>query len=287
MGVEPADAFASAAIEWAAGGPGQPLVDAAVDALVAGIDSPTLRILAGAGHANADAEATELAPKVFKELGMHVDERLSPSAIVAGARQKARRFLDEGGSPRQLAQDVWRMYVNARYPAELSAWAGLDDWYDMLDTGVIAGDPADAAAAVTEAARALVDGRPCEPAPLQRLFTGGDDGRAPTLANPATPATPVTHVTESRRLVRLWWVPLAFSAVVTAFIFVVALSAIGWEAFDPDFGAVFLFVAAVSYFCAGVAFAGQVAADWRERRRGRETPDRARMLADEQALIDR
>lgn len=172
MGREPSEIFAEAAIDWAAGGRGQPLVDAAAEALVAGLDSPTLRILAGARRANADLEATELGPTVFEELGIQIHDRLSPEAIIAGARQKARRFLSEGGSPRQFAKDLWRMYASAGYPQELSAWSGLDDWYDMLDSRVIAGPIADVDVAVTEAARDLVDGLPIEQPPLGRLFTG-------------------------------------------------------------------------------------------------------------------
>ena len=56
------DALAEAGVTWAAGGRGQPLVDAAAEALAAGVDSPTLRVLAGAPRATADEEATELAP---------------------------------------------------------------------------------------------------------------------------------------------------------------------------------------------------------------------------------
>lgn len=61
--------FTRAAVDWAGGGRGQPLVDAAADALAAGVDSPTLRVLAGAPRAAADEEATELTLLVFEELG--------------------------------------------------------------------------------------------------------------------------------------------------------------------------------------------------------------------------
>jgi hypothetical protein len=41
------DSLTEVAIEWAAGGRGQLLVDAAAEALADGLDSPTLRELAG------------------------------------------------------------------------------------------------------------------------------------------------------------------------------------------------------------------------------------------------
>jgi hypothetical protein len=169
------DAFAGAAIDWAAGGRGQALVDAAVDALVAGIDSPTLRVLAGAPRAVADEEATELAPLVFEELGVTVPERLSSEAFVEGARQSAGRWLDEGGSARALANEMWRSYAAAGYPDELAVWSGLGDWYDMLADGVISGREEDADAAVFEAARAFVERRPSEPA-LSEVVVGPDQG---------------------------------------------------------------------------------------------------------------
>lgn len=168
---EEREAFMRAAVDWAAGGRGQPLVDAAADALVAGLDTPTLRVLAGAPHAAADEEATELAPLVFEELGISVHERLSPQAIVDGGRQLARRFLVDGDSPRALAKDLYGMYVAAGYPDELAEWSGFDDWYDMLEGGVIAGRIEDADAAVVDTARALADGRPSKHVPLD-VFSG-------------------------------------------------------------------------------------------------------------------
>lgn len=50
----PLTEFNEAAIEWAAGGRGQGLVDAAAIALAEGLDSKTLRVLAGAPRRFAD-----------------------------------------------------------------------------------------------------------------------------------------------------------------------------------------------------------------------------------------
>ncbi len=52
--------FREEAIEWAVGGRGQEIVDAAAMALAEGLDSPSLRVLAGAPHSTADEEAAEL-----------------------------------------------------------------------------------------------------------------------------------------------------------------------------------------------------------------------------------
>jgi hypothetical protein len=149
-------AFTEAAIEWAGGGRGQPLVDAAAEALASGLDSPTLRILAGAPRSAADDEASTFAPDVFEELGLCVHLRMSTEAMIDRARLKARWFLAGRGSPRTLTSELWWIYKEAGYPAELADWSGLDDWYDMLESGVIKGTLADVDKAVSETARALV-----------------------------------------------------------------------------------------------------------------------------------
>jgi hypothetical protein len=164
-------AFTEAAVDWAGGGRGQPLVDAAAQALVDGLDSPTLRILAGAVHGTAEDEARDLAPTVFEELGIAVNDRLSPDAIVEASRQDARRFLANGGSTREFARDMWHRYALSDYADALSPWSGLDDLYDMLEHGVIAGRAEDVDAATIEAARALVERRQPEPFTLGALLT--------------------------------------------------------------------------------------------------------------------
>lgn len=44
----PIEQFTEAAVDWAGGGPGHVIVDAAAAALAEGLDSPSLRVLAGA-----------------------------------------------------------------------------------------------------------------------------------------------------------------------------------------------------------------------------------------------
>ena len=157
------DAFADAAVAWAAGGDARLLVAAAADALVAGLDTPTLRVLAGAPRATADQEAIDLAPVVFEELGLRVHDRMSTEAFVDGARHLARRFVARGGSARELARAIYRMYAAADYPHELIVWSGLDDWYDMIENGVMTNWP-EADAITIEAARDLADGPVLGPA---------------------------------------------------------------------------------------------------------------------------
>jgi hypothetical protein len=156
------DAFRDAGVTWAGTGYGKPLVDAAAEALAVGLDTPTLRVLAGAPARFADEEASEYAPDAFEELGLDIPEKLSEEAYLELARLKAREFLQQDGSARQLAVELYRLYVNSDYRPELGDFSGLDDWYGLLDEGLVQGDPADVDSAVRESAQRLVQGLPSQ-----------------------------------------------------------------------------------------------------------------------------
>jgi hypothetical protein len=169
--------FYCAALEWAAGGRGQAIVDAAANALVDGLDTPALRFLAGATHSAADSEAPEWVPKAAAELGLTIPERLSTDAYIRASRLHASRFLADRADPRSFAQTGYRLYVAAGYPAELAVFSGLDDWYDMLTTGVIAGDVRDADEATASAAEELAAGQLAGAVPLGDRFVMSDTGQ--------------------------------------------------------------------------------------------------------------
>ncbi|MEZ5216368.1 MAG: hypothetical protein R2715_07210 [Ilumatobacteraceae bacterium] len=166
------DAFREAAIAWAAGGRGQPLVDAAAEALAAGLDSPTLRVLAGTPRFSADEEVLELAPVTFAELGLDIETRLSSAAFIEGGRQLARSFLAGDVDARRLTKLLTGLYVEAGYPAELNTWMGLDDYYDMIRDGVVTGSVDAIDAEVADAANDLASGRPRVPVSIGSLFVG-------------------------------------------------------------------------------------------------------------------
>ena len=169
-GANSRSAFREAAIAWAAGGRGQPLVDAAAEALAAGLDSPTLRVLAGTPHSSADAEASELAEATFNELGLDIESRLSSAALIEGARQLARRFIAGEMEARELARLLYGLYVGADYPAELNTWSGFDDHYDLVRDGVISGSAEEIDVQVAAAARDLAEGRQSTPVSIGSLF---------------------------------------------------------------------------------------------------------------------
>ena len=162
--------FREEAIEWAVGGRGQEIVDAAAMALAEGLDSPSLRVLAGAPHSTADEEASELAPLAFRELGLDVKQRLSPEAFVDGARQEAQRLLDGVITERELARRLAPFCVSAGYPRELSTWIGLDDYYDLIESGVINASPSVLDKDVLAAAEDLVNHRQGRPATIASIL---------------------------------------------------------------------------------------------------------------------
>ncbi len=151
-------ALLDAGTVWAATGHGQPMVDGAAAALVAGVDSPTLRILAGAPARSADQEATELAGDVFAELGLALPTKFSEEAYVALARLKAQQFLDGELSARQLANELWGIYSASDDNPALAAASGLGDWYSLLDDGGIPSDEAAVDARVRACAEELASG---------------------------------------------------------------------------------------------------------------------------------
>jgi hypothetical protein len=170
--------FREEAIEWAVGGRGQRIVDAAAMALADGLDSPSLRMLAGAPHSAADEEASELAPLTFRELGLDIKDRLSPEAYVDSARQEAQRLLDGVITERELARRLSRFCAPAGYPAELSTWMGLDDYCDLIDEGVLNLSPSVLDEEARAAAEELVNHRP------SRAVTIGSILQAPAVASP-------------------------------------------------------------------------------------------------------
>jgi hypothetical protein len=158
------DTFEREALAWAAGGRGKPLVDAAANALANGLDSSSLRMLAGATSKAADEEADEWAARAFEELGLTIHERFSSKAIVEFARLRATEFLQSKGtngeeSPRLLAAELYRYYVASEYDDRLAAWSGFDTEFQMIEDRVITGSESDLVRAMSLELEALTGNR--------------------------------------------------------------------------------------------------------------------------------
>ncbi|MFB7179808.1 hypothetical protein ACFCYI_19155 [Streptomyces sp. NPDC056257] len=138
---------------WSVGEiPASDVVSAACDALVAGLDSPGLRVLSACTRAEADYDVHDLLPQALDELGLVLHPATSEAGQEAAARALARRMLAGELRPWELT-----FRINRRYGHELpltARLAELDDEYAFLEFG---GDRAAAEidAEVTAEARRL------------------------------------------------------------------------------------------------------------------------------------
>ncbi|WP_318197728.1 hypothetical protein [Streptomyces sp. MCL20-2] len=146
------------------------IVDAACDALVAGLDTPGLRILAARTRAEADYDVHDLLPPALDELGLTFRPAADEAAQEAVVRALARRMLAGDLEPRELT-----FRIHQRYGHELpltERLAELDDEYDILEYGDRTVDQVDAE--VTAEARRLA-ARPRVPAEPQGVPGVGDE----------------------------------------------------------------------------------------------------------------
>ncbi|CAL9376750.1 hypothetical protein [Streptomyces sp. enrichment culture] len=135
------------------------VVTAACDALVAGLDSPALRILAACTRAEADHDVPDLLPPALGELGLTFCTVGSPAAREAAVRALALQMLAGELTPREPASRIHRRFGHELPPAE--RLAELDDEYDLLELGHGDGTPGQLDADVrAEALRLLFSGLP-------------------------------------------------------------------------------------------------------------------------------
>ncbi|MFI9493954.1 MULTISPECIES: hypothetical protein [Streptomyces] len=109
------------------------VVTAACDALVAGLDSPALRILAACTRTEADYDVPDLLTPALDELGLTFHPAGSVAGQEAAARALAARMLAGELTPRELAFRVHQRFGHELPLAE--QLANLDDDYDVLEHG--------------------------------------------------------------------------------------------------------------------------------------------------------
>ncbi|WDM16015.1 hypothetical protein J3S85_33680 [Streptomyces lavenduligriseus] len=129
-----ADDLQDLAVLWSIGeARAQDVVEVACAALVAGLDSPTLRVLAGCTRAEAEYDVPDLLPVVLDELGLVFYPRDSEAGREAAARALAHQLLAGRLTPRELA-----LRIHQRFGHQLSLaerLAELDDEYDIVEYG--------------------------------------------------------------------------------------------------------------------------------------------------------
>ncbi|APU43496.1 hypothetical protein [Streptomyces sp. TN58] len=109
------------------------VVNSACDALVAGLDTPSLRILAACTRAEADYDVHDLLPPALAELGLTLHPASGETGQEAAVRAIARRMLAGELQPWELTFRIHRRYGHELPLAE--RLAELDDEYGMLEDG--------------------------------------------------------------------------------------------------------------------------------------------------------
>ena len=134
--------------------PSERVVDAATDALAAGLDSQSLRVLAGTLERDATVEVPGLFPRVMAEIGLPFYHRGSPDGQLVAARAMARDLLRGAVSSRELAARMHRVFGHDAHDL-IEPLVSLDDAYDTIVFG--GADEADLDQAMLEAAQRLLD----------------------------------------------------------------------------------------------------------------------------------
>ena len=125
---------------WAVkpGGDTEPVIRAACDALVVGLDGPNLVSLASTSFGPIDWDFQDVLKGALAELGQPFDEPGSAGAQVAAVGALARRVLRGELTPREFASWAHRNIGHQGAP-ELQALVDLDDLYDGVEDGWGAG----------------------------------------------------------------------------------------------------------------------------------------------------
>jgi hypothetical protein len=109
------------------------VITSACNALVAGLDSPALRMLAACTRAEADYDVPDLLPPALDELGLTFYPVGTPAGQEAAARALAARMLAGELTPREL---VFRIHQRFGHELPLAErLANLDDEYDTIEYG--------------------------------------------------------------------------------------------------------------------------------------------------------
>lgn len=130
------------------------VVAAACDALVAGVEAPSLGMLAALSAREADVEVPELLPAVLAELGLAPLPRYGSAGEEWVSMVLAARLVSGRWTARELAREVHRLFGHR--VAAVERLARLDDEYDLIELGYDARPPAEVDAEVLSEARRLV-----------------------------------------------------------------------------------------------------------------------------------
>ncbi|MFI6728515.1 hypothetical protein [Streptomyces atratus] len=102
------------------------VVTAACDALVVGLDSPALRILAACTRAEAEYDVPDLLPPALDELGLTFHPARGVAGQEAAARALAARMLAGELTPRELAfRSISTSGTSCLWPSDSPTWTTI------------------------------------------------------------------------------------------------------------------------------------------------------------------
>lgn len=108
------------------------VVEAAVQALLEGVESPSFVLIAALGRAEAGAELGEPLPDALDELGLGCLGYGDPNNDVLAAAALARSFLYGQLEAQQLTQAIHQTFGHMCHPL-VEKLSSLDDSFDTLD----------------------------------------------------------------------------------------------------------------------------------------------------------
>lgn len=115
---------------WTGKSASSTLVDWATDQLVAGKDSPALRILAGLGRADS-REVRDYFPKALAELGIPFPNK--DDCLIYYCGDVARDVIKNSISPLKAFGVLWQITDELNYPDELCCWRRLEGDLDVME----------------------------------------------------------------------------------------------------------------------------------------------------------
>ncbi len=178
------DALMDAVALWEAypdSGPAK-VISAAVDALVQGLDSPSLRELAGLSARDSRWTVQPLVEATFGELGISYPGPGIDEIQIAAARVMCKRLVAGQMNARDFAS--WaHLVIGHEGSTKLQAFVELDDWYDIRE---YTGDTqATLEAEAVSLANQLLTGN----LPLKASTLGWQGSIERHAQNPTTPAS--------------------------------------------------------------------------------------------------
>lgn len=174
------------------------VVDTATDALVGGLDSPSLRELAGTSPNESYWTLRPLIEDTLSELGIEYPGPGANDVQLAAARVMCRRLLHGEIAPRQLASWAHQTIGHNGSP-RLQALVELDDVYDEIDyIGQTIEEVDDEALAE---ARSIVERRPIDPS---RTYAGPTGAAEPSSSQEVDSRLSLFRLTLATRVRKVW-----------------------------------------------------------------------------------